>query len=81
MSYTKKELSVMSTDGIHTLKGVAYIPQGEIRGVFHLVHGQYWVKQKGHTPVQPQPKEDDKRTNAPHPPRIERHIPAHPYQS
>ena len=39
MSYTKKELSVMSTDGIHTLKGVAYIPQGEIRGVFHLVHG------------------------------------------
>ncbi len=39
MSFTKKEIFVPSSDGLHTLNGIAYIPQGEIKGVFHLVHG------------------------------------------
>ena len=39
MAYTKKEISVPSSDGLHMLKGVTYIPQGEIKGIFHLVHG------------------------------------------
>lgn len=39
MPFDIQEISVPSTDGIHTLKGVAYVPQGEIKGVFHLVHG------------------------------------------
>ena len=33
---TKK---VLSTDGIHELSGVIYLPDGEIRGLFHVVHG------------------------------------------
>ena len=28
-----------STDGIHQLKGKMYIPDGEPKGVFHVVHG------------------------------------------
>ena len=28
-----------STDGIHQLKGKMYIPDGETKGVFHVVHG------------------------------------------
>lgn len=39
MAYTKKKISVPSSDGLHMLKGVTYIPQGEIKGIFHLVHG------------------------------------------
>lgn len=39
MSYQVKELNVKSTDGIHTLKGKIYIPSGEIKGLFHVVHG------------------------------------------
>lgn len=39
MAFTTREILVPSTDGIHTLKGIAYIPEGEIKGVFHLVHG------------------------------------------
>lgn len=39
MAFTTREILVPSTDGIHTLKGIAYIPDGEIKGVFHLVHG------------------------------------------
>ena len=39
MTYEIKTLEVQSTDNIHTLKGLIYIPEGEIRGIFHLVHG------------------------------------------
>ena len=33
----KKE--VLSSDKIHTLKGVLYLPEGTPKGIFHLVHG------------------------------------------
>ena len=39
MSFTVKTLETPSTDHIHTLKGVLYIPDGEIKGIFHVVHG------------------------------------------
>lgn len=39
MPYEIKAIEVPSTDNIHTLKGVIYIPQGEIKGIFHIVHG------------------------------------------
>ena len=39
MTYEIKTLEVQSTDNIHTLKGIIYIPAGEIKGIFHLVHG------------------------------------------
>ncbi|MEE1239571.1 MAG: alpha/beta fold hydrolase [Acutalibacteraceae bacterium] len=39
MTYEIKSIEVQSTDNIHTLKGLIYIPDGEIRGIFHLVHG------------------------------------------
>ncbi|MBQ3058042.1 MAG: lysophospholipase [Clostridia bacterium] len=39
MSYEIKALEVKSTDNIHTLRGKIYIPSGEIKGLFHLVHG------------------------------------------
>lgn len=39
MSCEKKAFSAPSSDGIHTLKGVVYIPDGEIKGFFHIVHG------------------------------------------
>ena len=39
MTYEIKELTVRSTDNIHNLAGKIYIPQGEIKGLFHLVHG------------------------------------------
>ncbi len=35
----KQEFTALSSDGIHTLQGVVYKPQGEIRGFFHTVHG------------------------------------------
>lgn len=35
----KKEFSVASSDGIHTLFGVVYLPRGEAHGLFHVVHG------------------------------------------
>ncbi len=35
----KTDFSVLSSDGTHTLAGVIYRPQGEIRGFFHIVHG------------------------------------------
>jgi len=35
----KINFSVPSSDGKHNLAGVAYIPQGEIKGFFHVVHG------------------------------------------
>ncbi len=39
MSYTKKDFKVLSSDGIHTLSGIVYLPDGEARGFFHIVHG------------------------------------------
>ena len=39
MSYEIKSIEVPSTDNIHTLKGFLYIPDGEIKGIFHIVHG------------------------------------------
>ncbi len=39
MDYEIRALSVPSTDNIHTLQGKIFIPNGEIKGLFHLVHG------------------------------------------
>ncbi len=39
MAYEIRELTVPSTDNIHTLQGKIFIPDGEIKGMFHLVHG------------------------------------------
>lgn len=39
MSYTKREFTAPSCDGKHTLVGVVYLPEGERRGFFHIVHG------------------------------------------
>ncbi len=39
MSIEIKKVSVGSSDGIHTLAGVVYIPDGEIKGIYHIVHG------------------------------------------
>ncbi len=39
MPYEIKAIEVPSTDNIHMLKGLIYIPQGEIKGIFHIVHG------------------------------------------
>lgn len=39
MSIVKTEYNVRSSDKIHTLAGHVYIPDGEIRGLFHVVHG------------------------------------------
>ncbi len=35
----KTEFTALSSDKLHTLAGVVYIPEGEIRGFFHIVHG------------------------------------------
>lgn len=35
----KKGFLVPSSDGIHTLSGVVYLPDSEPRGLFHAVHG------------------------------------------
>lgn len=39
MNYEIKTVKVRSSDNIHTLKGKIFISEGEIKGVFHLVHG------------------------------------------
>ena len=39
MSFEIKEFCVNSTDNIHTLIGRLYIPEGEIKALFHIVHG------------------------------------------
>ncbi len=39
MAFEIKEFSVNSTDNIHTLIGKIYIPSGDIKGLFHIVHG------------------------------------------
>ena len=35
----KKTFCVPSSDGLHNLSGVVYMPDGEARGLFHVVHG------------------------------------------
>ena len=39
MSFTKREDKVLSSDGVHNLAGIVYIPEGEARGFFHIAHG------------------------------------------
>ena len=39
MSAQITEKQVLSSDKIHTLKGVVYLPAGTPQGIFHLVHG------------------------------------------
>ena len=39
MSLKVEEFNVKSSDGVHTLKGKIYLPYGEIKGLFHIVHG------------------------------------------
>ena len=39
MSYTVNSFTHPSSDGIHTLAGVVYCPEGEARGYFQVVHG------------------------------------------
>ena len=39
MSITVNILKVPSSDGIHTLCGKVYLPEGEARGFFQIVHG------------------------------------------
>lgn len=39
MGITIIKKKVPSADGIHQLSGVVYIPQGEIKGLFHVIHG------------------------------------------
>ncbi len=36
---TKKEFTAKSSDKIHTLAGVVYLPDGDAKGFFHIVHG------------------------------------------
>ncbi len=35
----KREFTILSSDGIHTLCGVVYLPDGEAKGFYHAVHG------------------------------------------
>ena len=35
----KRIFTVPSCDGVHNLAGVVYLPDGEVRGLFHVVHG------------------------------------------
>lgn len=39
MAYEIKEFAVSGTDNIHTLIGKIYVPDGDIKGLFHIVHG------------------------------------------
>lgn len=39
MSIEKINFNAPSTDGIHTLRGVVYLPEGEPKGYLHVVHG------------------------------------------
>ena len=39
MSIEKREFFAPSSDGVHTLAGVVYLPAGEVRGFFQIVHG------------------------------------------
>ena len=35
----KREFKVLSSDNVHMLAGVVYLPEGEAKGLFHVVHG------------------------------------------
>ncbi|MBE6547850.1 MAG: alpha/beta hydrolase [Ruminococcaceae bacterium] len=39
MTVDVREYKVRSSDGVHDLAGVIYMPQGDVRGYFHVVHG------------------------------------------
>lgn len=39
MMFRKIEKTVASTDGVHTLRGAVYLPDGEIKGLVQIVHG------------------------------------------
>ena len=39
MTIEKREFSCLSSDGQHKLAGVVYLPEGEIKGYFQVVHG------------------------------------------
>lgn len=39
MSHLVKEFKVLSSDRIHLLAGTLYVPEGNIKGFFHVVHG------------------------------------------
>lgn len=39
MKFETFEKKVPSSDGKHTLSGIVYLPSGDARGIFHLVHG------------------------------------------
>lgn len=39
MKFDVVEKKILSSDQKNTLSGVMYIPEGDIRGIFHLVHG------------------------------------------
>ena len=39
MSIQYEEMRVPSSDGMHTLAGRVYRPEGRVRGLFHVVHG------------------------------------------
>ncbi|MBE6694781.1 MAG: alpha/beta hydrolase [Ruminococcaceae bacterium] len=39
MSVERRIIKAPSSDGIHTLAGVLYLPAGEVKGIFHIVHG------------------------------------------
>lgn len=39
MTFEKKEFKVLSSDNTHTLAGIVYLPEGEAKGFFHVVHG------------------------------------------
>ena len=39
MEFERFEKKVTSSDGKNTLVGTVYVPNGEIKGLFHLVHG------------------------------------------
>lgn len=42
----EEKLTLRSSDGIHLLQGVALVPEGEVKGIFHVVHGmcEYMVR-------------------------------------
>ncbi len=39
MGFVIRKAATKSSDGIHDLNGVLYIPDGEIKGLFHIIHG------------------------------------------
>ncbi len=39
MSFEIKEITAKSSDNIHTLVGRIYIPDGDVKGILHIVHG------------------------------------------